>query len=66
MGIVTTTFSCTQPWQRSAQIVVFYVHHHHGCVRGGKGAVDQDFEWCDVRRGRRDVAGVVELVAADC
>jgi hypothetical protein len=50
----------------SAQVVVFYVHHHHGCVFGGEGAVDQDFECCDVRGGRCDVAGVVELVAADC
>jgi hypothetical protein len=43
---------------------VFYVHHHHDDFLGGKGAVDQDFECCDVGRGSGDVAGVVEYVAA--
>jgi hypothetical protein len=41
----------------------FYVHHHHGGVLGGKCAVDQDFECCDVGCGSGDVAGVVESVA---
>jgi hypothetical protein len=43
----------------------FYVHHNHRCVCGGKSAVDEDFECCDVSRGSRDVAGVVEHVAPD-
>jgi hypothetical protein len=43
----------------------FYVHHHHGGVLGGKCAVDQDFECCDVGRGSGGVAGVIESVTAD-
>jgi hypothetical protein len=42
-----------------SQIVVFYVHIHHCCVCGGESAVDEDFECCDVRRGGRDIAGLV-------
>jgi hypothetical protein len=42
----------------------FYVHHYHGGVLGGKCAVDQDFECCDVGRGSGDVAGIIESVAA--
>jgi hypothetical protein len=37
----------------------FYVHHRHGLVCGGKGAIDEVFECFDVRRGSRDIAGVV-------
>jgi hypothetical protein len=42
----------------------FYVHHHHGGVLGGKCAVDQDFECCDVCRVSGNVAGIIESVAA--
>jgi hypothetical protein len=41
----------------------FYVHHHHGGVLGGEGAVNEDLECCDIGRGGGDVAGVVESVA---
>jgi hypothetical protein len=35
-------FGCIlfKPWQRGADIIVFNVHHHHGGVLGGEGAVD--------------------------
>jgi hypothetical protein len=33
-------FHVFKPWQRGAKIIVFNVHHHHGCVLGGEGAVD--------------------------
>jgi hypothetical protein len=52
-------------WQRSAEIIVLYVHHHHGGVLGGEGAVNEDIECCDVGCGSGDVARVVESVAAD-
>jgi hypothetical protein len=42
---------------------IFNVHHHHGGVLGGKGAVDQDSECCDAGRGSGEVSGVVESVA---
>jgi hypothetical protein len=42
----------------------FYVHHHHDSVLGGKCAVDQDIECCDVGRGSGNVAGTIESVAA--
>jgi hypothetical protein len=29
-----------KPWQRVAEIIVFDVHHHHGDVLSGEGAVD--------------------------
>jgi hypothetical protein len=37
----------------------FYVHHNHGGVFGGKGAVNPDFECCDVSRGSGDITIVV-------
>jgi hypothetical protein len=45
---VTATFSCTQTVVKACPASSFYVHHHHCYVFGGKGAVDQDFECCDV------------------
>jgi hypothetical protein len=57
-------FHVFKPWQRGAEIIVFYVHHPHGGVLGGEGAVDYYFECCDIGRGSGDVAGVVESVAA--
>jgi hypothetical protein len=43
----------------------FYVHHHHGRIFCGEGAVDKDFECCDVRGGSCDITGVVQPVAPD-
>jgi hypothetical protein len=33
-------FHVFKPWQRGAEIIVLYVHHHHGGLIGGVGAVD--------------------------
>jgi hypothetical protein len=33
-------FYVFKPWQRGAEIIVLYVHHHHGGFLGGEGAVD--------------------------
>jgi hypothetical protein len=49
----------------SAEIIVLNVHHNHGGVLGGEGAVDKDFETCDICRWRGDVAWVVEFATAD-
>jgi hypothetical protein len=43
---------------------IFIVHHHHYGFLGGEGAVNYDFECCDVGHGSGDVAGVVESIAA--
>jgi hypothetical protein len=45
-----------KPWQRGAEIILFNVHHHHGGVLGGEGAVDQYFECCDICCGSGDIA----------
>jgi hypothetical protein len=61
---VTKIFSCIQTVVMEYLDNSFYVHHHHGGVLGGKCAVDQDFECCDVGRGSGDVAGIIESFAA--
>jgi hypothetical protein len=33
-------FHVFKPCQRGAEIIVLYVHHHHGGVLGGEGAGD--------------------------
>jgi hypothetical protein len=33
-------FHVFKRWQRGDEIIVFNVHHHHGGVLGGEGAVD--------------------------
>jgi hypothetical protein len=60
----TITFSCIQTAAVGCLDNSFYVHHHHGGVLGGEGAVDQDFECCYVCLRSGDVTGVVESVAA--
>jgi hypothetical protein len=55
-------FHVFKPCQRGAEIIILSVHHHHGGVLSGEGAVDYDFECCDVGRGSGDAAGVVESV----
>jgi 2-polyprenyl-3-methyl-5-hydroxy-6-metoxy-1,4-benzoquinol methylase len=51
-----TKFSCIQTVVAGCRDNSFYVHNHHGGVLGREGAVDQDFECCDVGCGGGDVA----------